>query len=108
MNESEMVTWTTLPIAPNLWPSLGLIVAATMAAALAPAAARARSSSGGCEPAVSVRGDSEFYWIFEAVYKDSEKMMASLTSPEGMAAAMDARNSPFGKLMVSFFAEDVA
>jgi uncharacterized protein (TIGR02118 family) len=56
----------------------------------------------------SPRGDSEFYWIFEAVYKDSDSMMASLMSPEGMTAAMDARNSDFGKLMVSFFAEDVA
>lgn len=56
----------------------------------------------------SPRGDSEFYWIFEAVYKDRDTMMASLMSPEGMAAAMDARNSDFGKLMVSFFAEDVA
>lgn len=56
----------------------------------------------------SVRGDSEFYWIFEAVYKDSDTMMASLMSQEGMAAAMNARSSEFGKLMISFFAEDVA
>jgi uncharacterized protein (TIGR02118 family) len=55
----------------------------------------------------SPRGDSEFYWMFEAVYKDSETMMASLMSEKGMAAAMDARNSPFGKLMVSFFSESI-
>jgi uncharacterized protein (TIGR02118 family) len=55
----------------------------------------------------SPRGDSEFYWIFEAVYRDRETMMASLTSERGMAAAMDARNSPFGKLMTSFFSESV-
>jgi uncharacterized protein (TIGR02118 family) len=55
----------------------------------------------------SPRGDSEFYWMFEAVYKDPDVMMASLMSEKGMAAAMDARNSPFGKLMVSFFSESV-
>ena len=53
----------------------------------------------------SPRGDSEFYWMFEAVYKDRDTMMSSLMSEKGMEAAMDARNSPFGKLMVSFFSE---
>ncbi len=55
----------------------------------------------------SPRGDSEYHWVFEAVYKDSETMMASLMSQKGMEAAMDARQSPFGKLMVSFFSESV-
>ncbi len=55
----------------------------------------------------SPRGDSEFYWIFEAVYKDQETMMASLMSEHGMEAAMNARGSAFGKLMVSFFVESV-
>ena len=55
----------------------------------------------------SPRGDSEFYWVFEAVYKDQETMMASLMSEKGMEAAMNARGSEFGKLMVSFFVESV-
>ncbi|HET6283777.1 MAG TPA: hypothetical protein VFH73_22680 [Polyangia bacterium] len=54
-----MVTWTTLSIAPNLGRALGLLVTATMVPALAPGPAQARASSGACEPAVSVRGDSE-------------------------------------------------
>jgi hypothetical protein len=45
--------------------------------------------------------------MFEAVYKDTDTMMASLMSEKGMAAAMDARNSAFGKLMVSFFSQSV-
>jgi uncharacterized protein (TIGR02118 family) len=55
----------------------------------------------------SPRGESEFHWVFEAVYKDQPTMMASLTSPKGMEAAMNARESGFGKLMVSMFVESV-
>ena len=55
----------------------------------------------------SPRGDSEYYWVFEAAYKDQETMMGSLMSEKGMAAAMNARQSEFGKLMVSFFVESV-
>jgi uncharacterized protein (TIGR02118 family) len=55
----------------------------------------------------SPRGESEYYWIFEAVYKDQETMMASLMSEKGMEAAMNARQSDFGKLMASFFVESV-
>jgi uncharacterized protein (TIGR02118 family) len=55
----------------------------------------------------SPRGDSEFFWIFEAVYKDRDTMMASMMSEKGMAAAMNARGSDFGKLMVSFFSESI-
>ena len=52
------------------------------------------------------RGESEFYWMFEAVYRDHETMMASLMSEAGMESATDARASGFGGLMVAFFAEE--
>jgi uncharacterized protein (TIGR02118 family) len=55
----------------------------------------------------SPRGESEFAWMFEAVYKDKDTMMKSLMSEPGMESAMDARNSGFGKLMTAFFAESV-
>ncbi|GAC1329991.1 MAG: hypothetical protein NVSMB17_06840 [Candidatus Dormibacteria bacterium] len=53
------------------------------------------------------RGESEYYWMFEATYPDQETMMKSLMSEQGMAAAMDARGSGFGSLMTSFFSEVV-
>jgi uncharacterized protein (TIGR02118 family) len=55
----------------------------------------------------SPRGESDWYWIFEAVYKDRDTMMSSLMSEKGAEAAMDARQSPYGKGMVSFFSESV-
>ncbi|MFN2462668.1 MAG: EthD family reductase [Candidatus Dormibacteria bacterium] len=55
----------------------------------------------------SPRGESEFYWMFEATYPDRDTMMKSLMSEKGMEAAMDARGSAFGKLMSSFFSESV-
>lgn len=54
----------------------------------------------------SPRGESDFYMMFEAVYKDRETMMASLMSPPGMESAQDARASGFGGLMVAMFAEE--
>lgn len=56
----------------------------------------------------SPRGESDFHWIFSASYPDRETMMASLMSEPGMASAMDARESGFGKLMSAFFVEEVA
>ena len=55
----------------------------------------------------SPRGDSEYYWLFEATYTNQDTMMKSLMSEKGMAAAMDARSSGFGSLMTSFFSEGV-
>jgi uncharacterized protein (TIGR02118 family) len=55
----------------------------------------------------SPRGDSEFHWIFTVTYRDQETMMKSLMSEAGMASAMDARESGFGKLMTAFFVEAV-
>ena len=53
----------------------------------------------------SPRGESDFYWMFEATYTDQDTMMKSLMSEKGMEAAMDARSSGFGSLMTSFFSE---
>ena len=55
----------------------------------------------------SPRGESDFHWMFSASYPDKDTMMASLMSEPGMASAMDARESGFGKLMTAFFVEDV-
>ena len=53
----------------------------------------------------SPRGESDYYWMFEATYADQDAMMRSLMSEKGMEAAMDARSSGFGSLMTSFFSE---
>jgi uncharacterized protein (TIGR02118 family) len=55
----------------------------------------------------SPRGESEFYWLFEVVYKDRETMMRSLTSEAGTESARNARESGFGGLMVSMFVESL-
>jgi uncharacterized protein (TIGR02118 family) len=55
----------------------------------------------------SPRGESEFYWMFEAVYKDKDTMMKSLMSEPGMESSQDARASGFGGLMAAFFTESI-
>jgi len=51
------------------------------------------------------RGESDYYLVFEAAYKDQDTMMRSLTSEPGMESAQNVRASGFGSLFSSFFVE---
>lgn len=55
----------------------------------------------------SPRGESDYHWMFEATFADQDTMMQSLMSDKGMEAAMDARSSGFGSLMISFFSDSL-
>ena len=53
------------------------------------------------------RGESDYYLLFEAVYKDRDTMMGSLMSDPGTESARNLRDSGFGGLMTGLFTESV-